>query len=275
MQNKTSYTSPPKKRLAWKIFFSLSSLEGFFALFFIFAAPSEGKNALLWGYSAERLALGILVLFFLIFFVFLTIGAWKKTNAYIRVISWTDAYLDNYQNACVVFAWVFLGFITNLALMLLLISPLAVHLNNLRGYLLRSLPILLWSFAIFAQASILLWGQYTTPMQIRIRDIFRASLLPILFYFSFSHWLILSFQIFLFAMIDGWFWRFRIKETPNFWLFIPIAVLSLAVVLIILKSPERTKRNILILMILGYFLQFSFGFFTTGGIKTIRDQFFH
>ena len=262
-----------KKELAWKIFFYLSTLEGFFALFFIFDTSSEGKNALLWGYSTERLVLGTFAFILLISFVFLTIGARKKTNTYIRLINWAEAYLDIYESICIVLAWLFFGFITLLVMVLLLLSPLAVHLNDLRGYLLRSLPMLLWGLAIFAQAGILLWLQYARQIQVRLRDAFRASLLPSLFFFGFSHWLILTFRIQLFTIIDGWYWGFRIRETPNLWVFLPVLILSLAVVLIILKSPESTKRNILILMVLGYFLQLSFGFIEAGGLESVQRKY--
>ena len=260
-----------KKELAWKIFFSLSALEGLFALFFIFYAPSEGKNAFLWGYSVERLVLGAFAFILLISFVFLTIGAWKKTSAYIRFIDWIETYIN--ENICVVLAWLLFGFITLLVMVILLISPLAVHLNNLRSALLRSLPILLWGFIIFSQAGILLWRQYASRMQVRIRDILRVSLLPSLLFFSFSHWLILAFRIQLFTIIDGWYWPFRIREIPNFWIFLPIFVLSLAVVFIVIKSPERTKRNILMLMVLGYFLQLSFGFIEAGGLESVQRKY--
>ena len=262
-----------KKDLAWKIFFSLSTFEGLFAFFFIFSAPSEGKSALLWEYSTERLALGIFAFILLISFVFLTIGAWKKTSAYTRVINWAEAYLGIYENICTVLAWLFWGFTTILVMMLLLISPLAIHLNDLRSYLLRSLPLLLWGFAIFAQASILLWDQYARQMQVRIRDIFRASLLPSLLFFGISHWLILAFRIQLFTIIDGWYWRFRIRETPNLWIFLPIFLLSLSVVFIVIKSSEHTKRNILMLMVSGYFLQLSFGFIEASGLEAVQRKY--
>ena len=273
MPKRRSYTSLIQKQTAWKSFFTLSAIEGLFALLFIFYHPSESKKALLWGYSAERLGLGAVTFILIAIFAFFALNAHKRTKLYIRIIAWVNEYLSAYENICAVVAWGFSAFTMFLTLEFLLISPLAVHLNNLRGYLTRVSPILLWGIAVLSQAGILLWGQYISQKPVRLQDVFKALIPSSLVFLGLAHWIILAFRIQIFTIIDGWFWGFHLKETPNLWLFFPILVFSLVVILAVVKSPERTKRNILLIMVLGYFLQLSFGFIEAGGLRAVQEKY--
>ena len=275
MQKRVQYIDIAKRQFTWKIFLSLTSAEGILAFFFILYAPSEGKNALLWGYSAERLVLGAAILAILIVFIILTVNAWCNTRIHFQIIAWLDKSFSISENLRTAIVWTLFGCALTLGVGFLVISPLAIHLNDLRFYLIRGMPIILWSAAALAQAAIVLRISYAELLEDRMqmKDIFKLLLLPLMLALTFAHWAILSFRIQLFTIIDGWYWQFRFKETPNLWMFFLIAVLSIIVVIVVLKHPRHTKRNIILLIVLGYFLQLSFGFTEADRLDAISTKY--
>ena len=260
------------KKYIYKLFFFLSIIEGAFTLFFIFYSPSEKERAFLWGYSLERLALGGIILLVLILFIILFIWSWIAPQKHKKILTSLNEKFDFINRLPEFIIWMAYLAITELSLVFLLFSPLAPHLNALRFYLIRILPLLLWSIAILLQVIVVLSIKNASALKgsFHIQTILKALIVPSILTLALVHWAVLYFQIHLFLIIDGWFWLFRFKEAPNLWLSLPIFIISLGVVFIIIKSPQRTKRNLVLLIILGYFLQMSFCFIEADGIDTIR-----
>ena len=75
-------------------------------------------------------------------------------------------------------------------------------------------------------------------------------------------------------MIPGWFWGFEVKNfTQRDFLFLLYFGLSLFCINFILKNRKNWKRNLLILILLGYVLQTGFGFIEGQGFESIRLKF--
>jgi hypothetical protein len=87
--------------------------------------------------------------------------------------------------------------------------------------------------------------------------------------------LILTLRLPVFKSIPGYFWHFmeiHVTPLPNWWLLVPVILLATAVISLIGRSPQRSVLNILLLIVLGYVIQMSFGFMSGRGIDGIRSR---
>ena len=90
-----------------------------------------------------------------------------------------------------------------------------------------------------------------------------------------AYWVVLVFHLPLFKSIPNYFWHFMQfidKPLGNLWLIIPVVGLAIPVVLIVMQKPQRHKLNLLLLILLGYIIQMSFGFMEGRGLDGIRSR---
>ena len=129
------------------------------------------------------------------------------------------------------------------------------------------LLFLIWVFLNF-------WKELFSKQFWKFDVILKILVFFLIFSFTLMHWGILFYQVRIFKMIPGWFWGFKVKEfTSRDFLFLLYFGLSLLCVSFILKSRKNWKRNLLILILLGYVLQTGFGFIEGQGFESIRLKF--
>jgi hypothetical protein len=87
-------------------------------------------------------------------------------------------------------------------------------------------------------------------------------------------WIVLYFHLNTFLVIRGWKWYFHDKPWPiGIWPFVLVFVLAIAIVIFILKNPQRYKISLILLILLGYAIQVSFGFLEGAGFESIRVKY--
>jgi hypothetical protein len=89
---------------------------------------------------------------------------------------------------------------------------------------------------------------------------------------SIAFWMILILKIPLFHSLPHWLWGFNPKALSNIWLPLLIIFVSALIVSFVLKYPYKTGINLILLILLGYFIQMSFGFMEGRGINGIREN---
>lgn len=89
------------------------------------------------------------------------------------------------------------------------------------------------------------------------------------------YWLILFFRIDLFQFIPGYTWHFMHytdKPLTYIALIIPLVLIAYYLINYVLKQPDYHKRNLFLLIVLGFLIQIVFGFTEGRGIDGIRQR---
>jgi hypothetical protein len=92
-------------------------------------------------------------------------------------------------------------------------------------------------------------------------------------FFAFLHWSILFFNIDWFHQMYGWFFGFKKQQVSNPAVFLILMLIAALIVWVTLKPPFRWRRNLLLLICLGYGLQIGFGFFEGQGWESLRTRY--
>lgn len=174
--------------------------------------------------------------------------------------------------------WLVSALLASALALLIILRPEAHHLGILQAVWKDLIPIHLWGMALTVQ--LLIWlglqypNTYNTRKFLNVSVISQTLLLQLILLVSLLHWCILVFQLPLFDMLPGWFWKFTVK--PYTWRS-AIALLLLAMLLLLtmtlLKKPQQHKRNLLLLIGLGYILQIGFGYVEGKGFESVRAKY--
>jgi hypothetical protein len=258
-----------------RIFLGLSSIEGIAALIWYFSEPSMDKNAWMWGYSKPRLLLSILFIFFVLLIAMIAIKTWRDRPWVDKLSRFIDEKAnDEILSWAIVF--VLSSIIIGLALTLILISPLGNYVSIVEALFRRSVPLFAWLIIILIQVVIVGRMNYFERFKrISWRDapVWRPLLTLSIVIIYIIHWTILIFRLDLLTSIPGWFWIFHEKSYTflDFYL-LGIFLIPLFLIVYILRSPDW-KWNILLVILLGLFLQYAFGFVEGGGFDSIRRKY--
>ena len=83
-----------------------------------------------------------------------------------------------------------------------------------------------------------------------------------------AYWL----EVPLFQVLPHWFWALAPKPLPWGWLLAPLALLAWGVLKAVFRAPQRTGRNLLLLVGLGFCLQHGFALAEGRGLDALRDR---
>lgn len=83
-------------------------------------------------------------------------------------------------------------------------------------------------------------------------------------------WWILAIRLPLSSYIKYWFWQITTSPRVAWWLFLPLLILSVGVILMVRKKPHATA-SILILIAAGVIVQHTFGLMEGRGLDAIRE----
>lgn len=261
-----------------KLSLLLTLIEGILAEVFLFWIPSEKENALFWGFSISRLLVGASVFTFLLLLGYLTFLAWLQNDWLEKCCLWLDEKLSPGNRLLYLCVTLTFLFVTGLALCLLFYSPLAQNMHHMTPVFFRFQSIFIWGLGIFIQSVILL--RLTYAQIFRQKDfynpvkIIHTLLILLVISCTAFYWAILVFQDALFVAIEGWFWQFHAKSfSLNDLIFVVIAAFAFACVGYILRHPHFPRRNLALLVALGFILQAGFGFIEGQGFESIRVEY--
>lgn len=268
----------------------ISACEGLLAFASLAILPSEQTVGKLWGFSTGRLAVMALTLIAVLSFLMVGLWAFIRPRSWRCTLEWLDQRLaqDRRLGDCVV--TLFFWGIAALAGLLFALSPLAVDMDVLRALSRRIGGLWLWLAVILLQTGWLLtyayWGRLTRPGFFIRPRISRLLLLYLLILATGFHAWVFIWRESIFTGIKGWYWQFHVKPfnlRDLYWLGM---TLLLAVGFSILFYPPLRWRlagqvfapslrplrpsGLIILILLGYLAQVSFGFVSGRGYESMR-----
>lgn len=263
-----------KKYTSIKVFLLLSTLEGFAAFILLFQLRSMDRNVWLFGYSAPRIALAALSLLFILIFSVATLKAFLDSHWLAKISAFLDAKLSTEDCLRALTITLVYAITTGIGLIIIFSSPLAIRFGALQFIFDRSLSLVIWLLLITLQGLIILFINYSQEydnLNWQAAPILKTLFILIILSITIFHWIILIFRLDILISIPGWFWQFHQKDySLNDALFLVILFLPLLIVAFIIKNPSHGRRNLALIIFLGLFLQYSFGFVEGEGFESIR-----
>lgn len=263
-----------RKRSATRIFQNLlvlGALQGIAAIPFLFSQPSEPGSIFLWGLSFSRFVIatsftGVITSILVILICSFFFNDWfknivKKADEFLRV---DDRF---WHFIFVLFFWAVLTVLLVVALR----TPFAIRLNNLRFVLEHVFSVLVWWIGIALESGIALWMIYHSQSRFRMIGIWRTVTIQIILAGTIAMWLITLFRMEFFTSIPFWVWFYHDMGEYNF-LFLGVLAGVACVVYWVLKGDGNTRRKLLVLVLLGFALQASFGFIAGKGFESIQKM---
>ena len=142
----------------YKIFFSLSLLEGVIAFIYLFRIQSMERNTLFLNYSAPRLLLGGLMLVFLALLLWISIKSLFDNRWLESLCDLTDYHLITNRYLYPLTIIFIFGLLFGIGCLVLL--PLFYSVNLLRAFLERAISVPIWLSVVSAQSLIFLFVNY-------------------------------------------------------------------------------------------------------------------
>jgi len=268
-----------RKNRYLQILISLLTIGGVAAWVFIYTIPSMEKNSLLFGYSAYRIVLGGVML------VVLAGMGWLSIKAFTDAV-WLERVSKGLES-CLIEEEQLLPLVGNLTLLILLGAGIFTFYHSQWAYLMgmivsvieRSFSVILWGYAAIFLILVYLLLQYTGLYRQRgkpfsIGKMARSLYLMTLVLITIFHWATLFFRLETLTVINGWFWDpVRKASQKSDILFLAVALISIGVVWYLLSIRRPNWRQVALLILLGYFLQISFGFIEGGGYESLRQKY--
>ena len=257
------------------IFFVLSIIEGIFPIIFYFSTPSMDKNAVILGFSLQRLLLGLgLAGIWLLFCVF-EIYFLVHSKGQKKILRFLESGLDKPQVLLSVLSSMIYTVLALLASFWLFAADISIDLNMLEVVYGRLFWYLIWILLLMFQGLVILFTAYRETIYSKSfwdkKILLKVFLIFSILGVSAFHWAILIFQIQFLVSIPYWTWFFQIKEADNL-IFVILILISAGLIYWIIKKPNKTVRNLILLVFLGYFVQVGFGFVAGGGYETLRSK---
>jgi hypothetical protein len=266
------------KKNIYKVFLILSTIEGFIALVFIFQIPSMERNVLVFGFSRLRLLLALFIMLILAFLIWVTIRLLISQTWSEKVIRWIEEGLLIENRLVNLLVSLLVIFIIGTSLLFFFSTDLPEPSNFISVVFKRSRSVIVWVTVMCLQEFlflIILYGRTISQRKIKCQHVLGMSLVVLMLFAALLHWTVLWFKLPLFTSIQDWFWRFSDKVDINGGLFPLILFGSLSVIYFVLKYPQKIVRNIVLLIILGYFIQVGYGYIEGNGFESLRDRYVH
>ncbi len=262
-----------------KIFFTLTAVTGVIAISWTLSTVPLEATTLWFGLAALGL---LLVGPFLLGLVL----ALRRS----ALISTLDVRLENFLARPERFTQTMttLAFLGGLGLVLILAIPSPLFqdyatyypifeyslgtFETIRTVLEYALPLLVWGVGLLWGCAVWLYRTYRRPLEGAIgwKMLFTLAVLTA----TGLHWFILVMQAQVFTRIPGYYWEIAAKPfTPRDLVFPVMLGLALIVVAVILRNPHKTFRNLVIIYLFGWLLQFSFGVIEGQGLESLRLKF--
>ncbi|MCD4672259.1 MAG: hypothetical protein K8R77_06325, partial [Anaerolineaceae bacterium] len=148
-------------------------------------------------------------------------------------------------------------------------TPFAIRLNNLRFILERIFSVLVWGIAALLETAIFLWFSYRSTSRFSVTKIWKTMVILVILAGSIMMWLITMFRMEFFTSIPFWVWFYHDMGQYDF-LFLGVLAGAAAVVYWVLAGDENVRHKLLVLVLLGFALQASFGFIAGNGFASIQ-----
>ncbi|MCJ7624694.1 MAG: hypothetical protein MUO76_14425 [Anaerolineaceae bacterium] len=263
------------KRISYKIFLLLTTLEGIFPVFLLLRDPSMDRNASYFGYSTMRLTQGAGIILLILFLAGITIAYSFNKDLQDQVTDRIEQWLANGDRLLISQIVLLIFFLSGVFAVWLILRESTIDLNLLEVVFDRLGGVLIWWLLIMFQAVVLLavnfWHFFSRKASYKFPVIFKTIVILFLLDLSIYHWMILIFQIQSLVSIPYWTWYFHEKEA-NVLIFLLLILISFFVVKQVLKKQQSHKSSLVLLILLGYVIQVGFGFIEGMGFESLREK---
>ena len=265
---------PIRQSAIYQIYFWLATLEGGAALYFSLATRSMERNVWLLGLSLPRLLLGAVLLGAVALWAWLSYKSASDRDWLARVIAGVDRLSSNRRRMILSVVGLSLVVVASLVLFYFWYTARLVGLPYaLQVALERIFPALVWINLVSIQTLGILSPPLLAKFQSNLTrrpERFRRALLSSTLVAAFIHWAMLALQWSAFK-IQYWFWNYRDRKAGlQELVFLGVLALVMVVLRLVLQNPERTWRNILMIVALGYLVQLGFGIAQGQGFESLR-----
>lgn len=248
----------------YKVYIILALMEGVATLALAFRLPSMDKNAWLFGYSIPRLLIGIFILVIVLTIAWFFYKSVKDSHYLWEVNAWLKDRFEGNSRLFSITVVLLAAVISGIGVMLIYYSSLSTHIGMLKPILERTIHILVWGIAVGIQSIValaLLFRDDYRGFRNHKTEISRTILIIMMIEAAIFHWFLLYFKIGLFGSIPGWFWQTRSRGfASSDILWVGVLIVSIALIRWVMRSSGYKVRNLIILILLGYLIQVSFGF---------------
>ncbi|MBI9043046.1 MAG: hypothetical protein JEZ06_01100 [Anaerolineaceae bacterium] len=265
-----------KKRKSFLFILSLSVFEGVIGCICYFLTPSADKNVDILGLSLSRLLIGAGFTGLVLVLLGITFWLYYSKTASQRFLKKFAVFIES-ENRLLILLTGIVGILMFFSFGFILYNiEWSIDLNMSVVVFNRVMPMIIWFIALLIQMGSFLITVYKKDIYSKdffdIRVMLKTLIIELLFLISFTHWIILIFQIQFMVAIPYWTWHFDPKETINWLAVLGMLVCTICFLYMVLKDHKQVKRNILLLILLGIVLQVGIGFAEGEGFKSLSSQ---
>jgi hypothetical protein len=233
------------------------------------------RNAALFGYSTVRLTLGAGMILLILLLAGVTITYSFKQGWANKGTERFENWLSQGDRLLISLVVLTFSFLSGIFAIWLTLRESTIDINTLEVIYDRLSGALIWWLLVMLQVVILLVLNFKPFIQkggfFQYPVIFKTTLVLLLMDLSVFHWVILVFNIQTFVAIPYWTWYFHEKQA-NLIVLLLLVLLSFLVINRVLKNPRNHKRNLVLLILLGYVIQVGFGFVEGLGFESLREK---
>jgi hypothetical protein len=275
------------RSLKWLL--ALYVIEGLLAVAWTFFTPSESGSAVVLWLSRERLLLFGLTLFAWLVILGTAIWFWRSPAHTKSVQAGIDRYcLEDKRLAPVLIYLLVLPLLLLAASLRVVLTPLQYSAYRswapdtfplLHSVVGAALPLILLASLMALELAAYLAMHYLQALVDRAFWSWRQTgpflILLLAGTLTVFYWLVLVFRLRFFVNNPTWYWKFDpVAFNWGDLAFALVALLLLALVYWSLILRRRILPGLLVLFVLGYFLQLSVGLMAGGGFASFRDRYF-
>lgn len=272
-----------------KALLALLCVEGFAAVLWTFLTPSEGGHAVFLWLSRERIALFGLALLLWAASLGLSLRLWFYPSSLEAAHAWLDGLclIGKQLGSLLIFlAVVPLSLLAALLAVVLTPPEYAVYRTLapdtfplLHSVVLGLLPILLFLILASLESAVYLGIHYRRALATRemwswsrIGPALLGLCIAVLTVF---YWLVLVFQLRFFVNNPAWYWKFEfVPFNSGDFVFLCVSLVLVFLAWWTLIVHRRILIGLLLLFMLGVFLQFGVGLMAGAGLASFQDRYF-
>jgi hypothetical protein len=259
-----------------KVLFLLTALEGLPAIGYLFRIRSDAGSAVLFGYSAARMALAGTMLLALLALCVLTLASFIRSGWVRGLCQAIDAQFEDEGRLRLVVT--VLAYFAALGILVLILfsTPLGDLFGPIRDVVERAASLVAWETLATSQALVLVVLAYRAKLRRELLltpESLRYLWVLVILTLVGVHWLILGLQDPVLSAFPYWWGVFHRKPfTYRDVIFVALFGAAMLVASRILRKGGGGGRQLGWILLVALVMQIGFGFIEGGGIESLRQK---
>jgi hypothetical protein len=265
-----------------KLLLILIIIEGLLCIPFLITPRTIEPKTWLFGLSRLKIAVLACYLLAMAAFIWITYKAFKFPYAFEKQLNNFEHFILTRENRLLILLSTIIFFCgTFIFFLVALLTPLAIRwwldMPVIKAIFRNGLGLWIWLILILLSFSIMVSIRLRDQVfrhgfinwHIILRTLFRVIFFPI----SIFEIAILFFQLDYFQFIPFWYWQWDLRKSYNDWFFPILLVVIVLILFFVMKNNKPAWVNLIVLIALGYGLQFGFGYIEEKGFETAKETF--